>query len=297
MTGENDLLRIGELSRRVGLSEHVLRAWERRYDVLRPERTEGGFRLYSPADERRVRRMQDALGEGLSTAEAARRATAEVPVTPTPVTLDEGRERLVAALDDFDTTSAHAALDALLAGHDTDAVLGQVVLPYLHDLGRRWESGQVDVTQEHFASNLLRARLAALVQDAADGPTALLACPPGEQHDLPLLVLAVGLGRRGWRVVFLGADVPMSDLTHTAHSIHPGLVVLAATSESRLTAVADRVKELARATTVAVAGAGATPDLARTAGALVLTEDPVTAAGRLDDLIRTTSPDTNRTTR
>jgi methanogenic corrinoid protein MtbC1 len=241
--------------------------------------------------------MQDALAEGLSTAEAARRAIAEVPVTPTPVTLDEGRQRLAAALDDFDATSAHTTLDALLAGNDTDAVLGQVVLPYLHDLGRRWESGEVDVTQEHFASNLLRARVAALAQDRADGPTALLACPPGELHDLPLLVLAVGLGRRGWRVVFLGADVPMADLTHTAHSIHPDLVVLAATSEPRLTAVADRVTALARATTVAVAGAGAGPDLAKATGTLLLAEDPVTAAGRLDDLIRTAGHKTNRTAR
>lgn len=297
MTGDGDLLRIGELSRRVGLSEHVLRAWERRYAVLRPERTAGGFRLYSPADEQRVRRMQAALDEGLSTAEAARRATAEVPVTPAAVSLDEGGRRLANALDDFDADSAHAALDALLAGHDTDEVLGRVVLPYLHDLGRRWETGEVDVTQEHFASNLLRARLAALVQGSAEGRTALLACPPGELHDLPLLVLAVGLGRRGWRVVFLGADVPMSDLTHRAHSLQPDVIVLASTAEPRMSAVAGPLKALARATTVAVAGAGATQDLAESTGTLLLVEDPVTAADRLDDLTHHHPARTNRSAR
>jgi MerR family transcriptional regulator, light-induced transcriptional regulator len=68
------VLRIGELSRRVGVNGHVLRAWERRYLLLQPVRSEGGFRLYTEADERRVRRMRDHLARGLSAAEAARAA-------------------------------------------------------------------------------------------------------------------------------------------------------------------------------------------------------------------------------
>src|SRR5215213_4087010 len=73
------VLRIGELSRRLGVSDHVLRAWERRYGLLRPVRSAGGFRLYSAADLDRVRRMQAHLAQGLSAAEAARAALEEAP--------------------------------------------------------------------------------------------------------------------------------------------------------------------------------------------------------------------------
>src|SRR3984893_12841576 len=77
LPGDRALLRIGELSRRVGVSDHVLRAWERRYGLLQPVRSPGGYRLYSDADERRIRRMQAHLARGLSAAEAARVALSE----------------------------------------------------------------------------------------------------------------------------------------------------------------------------------------------------------------------------
>src|SRR5687768_8318863 len=104
------MLRIGELSRRLGVSEHVLRAWERRYGVLQPQRSAGGFRLYSPADEDRIRRMQAHLARGLSAAEAAAAALDEEPpgraaraqeVTPAG-TLADGAATLARTLHDMD---------------------------------------------------------------------------------------------------------------------------------------------------------------------------------------------------
>lgn len=284
---EEQRLRIGELGRRVGLSEHVLRAWERRYGVLRPERSSGGFRLYTVTDEKRVRRMQRALDDGLSPAEAARTAIAEVPEpAPTdgePVDLAAAAGELSVTLDRLDAEAAHDVLDRTLAVHDPEAVLARVVLPCLQQLGERWESGAVDVAQEHFASNLLRARLLPLVEHhGAGNRTAVLACPPGELHDLPLLVLAVGLGRRGWRTVFLGADVPLPDLTRTAHAVQPDVVVLAATDPARFDDALRPLKALAGATTLALAGAGASAEVAAAAGAVHLTDDPVTAADRID---------------
>src|SRR5690242_15840520 len=108
--GDQPLLRIGELSRRLGVSDHVLRAWETRYGLLQPVRTEGGFRLYSAADEARVRQMQAHLANGLSAAEAARAALAEDPSarpdvwltnTSEPITRELGAA-LRDALDAFD---------------------------------------------------------------------------------------------------------------------------------------------------------------------------------------------------
>src|SRR6188472_570946 len=154
-------LRIGELSRRTGVSPELLRAWERRYALLRPQRTEGGFRLYAQDDLRRVEAMRAHLGRGVSAAQAAALAlTAEQPPAagpPAPSTEDEmdsAGAALRTALDALDDTGAQAAFDELLARYGVDAILRDVILPYLHDLGQRWANGEASVAQEHFASAL-----------------------------------------------------------------------------------------------------------------------------------------------
>src|SRR5271166_7049613 len=183
------VLRIGELSRRLGVSDHVLRAWESRYGLLQPVRSAGGFRLYSEADESRVRRMQAHLARGLSAAEAARAALGEDngaghgraagPDRAAPAA-GELPGALRQALDAFDEPAAQAALDRLVSDLSVTTVLRDVVLPYLTELGERWESGTASIAQEHFASNLIRGRLAGLARGWGNGhgPRAVLACPP-----------------------------------------------------------------------------------------------------------------------
>ena len=163
---DEPLIRIGELSRRLGVSVDRLRAWERRYQLLQPMRTSGGFRLYSRADELRVRAMQDHLAAGLSAAEAARAALAADAAAPA----NASRRRrapardLSEALTEFDAIRAHALIDRLLAELGADAAIRDVILPLLHDLGERWVRAEVDVGQEHFASRLIEARLLALLR-------------------------------------------------------------------------------------------------------------------------------------
>ena len=201
---DRPLLRIGELSRRLGVSDHVLRAWESRYGLLQPVRSPGGFRLYSEADEARIRRMQAYLADGLSAAEAARaalgggtsHAPAGSPVRPSAASA--GSEPLAAlrqALDAFDEPAAQAVLDRLMTELSLPAVLRDVVLPYLADLGERWRRGTASIAMEHFASNLIRGRLAGLARGwgSGHGPQALLACPPGELHDMALMVFGIVL--------------------------------------------------------------------------------------------------------
>src|SRR6476660_4060995 len=84
---ERPTLRIGELSRRAGVSDHVLRAWETRYGLVHPVRSTGGYRLYSEADAERVRRMRGHLADGLSAAEAARTVLAEAGRVPAAETI------------------------------------------------------------------------------------------------------------------------------------------------------------------------------------------------------------------
>jgi DNA-binding transcriptional MerR regulator len=284
-------LRIGALSERVGVSSALLRAWEQRYGLLQPTRSAGGFRLYSAADEARVRSMQRHLASGVSAAEAAQLALAD----PVGGVQDERElaarpqrwaSELKAALDRFDEPAAQAAFDRLLAAFRLQTVLRDVVVPYLSELGRRWERGEASVAQEHFASNLLRGRLLGLARGWAEatGPRAVLACAPGELHDLSLIVFGLALAARGWSITYLGADTPIATIEETLAGVDRPLVVVAAMTPERFHAVHDELTALARGFRLALAGAGATKQLASATGAsLLLDEDPVTSAERVSD--------------
>ena len=282
-------LRIGELSRRVGVSEHVLRAWESRYGLLKPARSPGGYRLYSEDDQSRVRRMQAHLADGLAAAQAARAAIADEPAgriaraggqAGSRAELVDSADTLRRALDEMDEPGAQAVLDRLLTDFTVESVLRDVLLPYLHDLGERWEHGAVSVGQEHFASHVVRGRMAGLARGWGNGrgPRALLACPPGELHEMALLTFGIVLNRNGWRVGYLGANTPMLDLIQVASEIRPSLVALAASTPERFAAVVPDLVRLAGIATLALAGQGATQNLADETGARLITQDPVTAA-------------------
>jgi MerR family transcriptional regulator, light-induced transcriptional regulator len=289
---EPGYLRIGELARRTGASPELLRAWERRYGLLRPTRSQGGFRLYTAADEARVRRMRDHLARGVAAAEAARLAVdgeaVAVPpavattTAPSPPPLQAAARELAAALDRFQEEAAHDVLDRMLAAYRVETVLRDLLIPYLHDLGERWARGEVSVAQEHFAANLVRGRLLGLARGwgQGHGPAAVLACLPGEQHDLGLLAFGITLQRRGWRIIYLGPDTPIATIHQAIGRLTPELVVLTSTDTERVAASADAIADLARHTAVAMAGAGATAELAARTGARLLDTDPVTAAER-----------------
>lgn len=282
-------LRIGALSKRAGVSEHVLRAWETRYGLLAPARSPGGFRLYSDSDLRRVRRMRDFLAEGLSAAEAARAVLAEpgVPVAPAANsrTAVDGAATLQSALDDLDERAAHLVLDELFGALTIETVIRDVLIPYLHELGDRWSRGEVTVGQEHFASNLIRSRLAGLAPGwgGGHGPRALLACPPGELHDIALLSFGLVLRRSGSRVIYLGSDSPIADIEQAAAVLRPNVVMLSASDPDRFEPVRSDLARLAGDWSVALAGPGASAELASAVGAEHVTDDPVTAAERWTD--------------
>ena len=290
MGEEPPALRIGELSRRLGISEHVLRAWERRYGVLRPHRSTGGYRLYSAADERRLRRMQVHLAQGLSAAQAAQAALSEEPQPPPATNTGTGDADLAGAaadlawsLESFDEPGAQAALDRLLGSFTVGTVLREVILPYLHDLGERWAQGDASIAREHFASNVLRGRLASLARGwgTGYGPRAVLACAPGEQHDLGLLSFGIVAHQHGWRIEYLGPDTPLAELTQVARELSPALAVVVAVLPGRLYGLAAGLSEAASLVPLALAGAGASRALASKVGARLLAGDPVTEAERL----------------
>jgi MerR family transcriptional regulator, light-induced transcriptional regulator len=284
-------LRIGELSRRSGVSPELLRAWERRYGLLQPERSAGGLRLYTDDDLARVRVMQGHMSQGLAAREAAGLAAGE----PAPGAGGEterlapgesaflvhtafdpiaARADLARTLEAFDEPGAQAVIDDLLAVATLDALLSEVVIPYLHELGERWEHGEVSIAHEHFASNVLRGRLLGLARGwgRGSGRRAMLACPEGELHDLGLIAFGLALRERGWRIDYLGPNTPIASVAEAAATIEPDLLVLSSVAPEPLR----QLPEMA-AKRIAVAGAGAVGATAD----LLLTGDPVAEAERV----------------
>ena len=281
---------ISELSRRVGVSTAGLRAWERRYGLLQPRRTRGNYRLYSAIDEARVRLMKRHLEQGVPAAQAAELAAAArfsvVPGKGSAVDLIEAataRQDMQDALERYDETGAQRALERLFATFSPTAVVRDVLLPYLHEIGERWADAHLSVAQEHFASAFLHARLLALARgwDRGLGPRAVLACGPGEQHTLGLIAFGVALHQAGWRIVYLGADTPVAMAHEVADRVEPDLVVLTAALAGRLARSEDDLRALSARWPLALAGAGVTEQMACDCGARHLTQDPVTAAGSL----------------
>ena len=134
------------------------------------------------------------------------------------------------------------------AAFGREAVLRELILPALRQVEREWEQGTLAVSQEHFASNVIRARLLSLARlwGRGAGPVAVLACAPGEQHDISLLAFGLVLRSHGWRIIFLGADTPIATLAQAAEGTGSALTVLASFDPARLEAESTAIRRLAR---------------------------------------------------
>jgi methanogenic corrinoid protein MtbC1 len=231
--------------------------------------------------------MQRHLTEGYAAAEAAALATRTPTRTEEEIATPTAKDKLAAALANFDDGDAHAVFDALLARLSIDALLRDVILPYLHELGERWERGEVSIAQEHFASTLLRGRLLGLARGwgLGIGPVAILACAPGEQHDLGLLAFALALRARGWRILYLGPDTPIASVADAARSCDPAAIVISAVDPRVFRRHAEQLQQLALGTRIYLGGVGAAK-ASLVAGAVQLTGHPVDEAEQLTQLAR-----------
>jgi DNA-binding transcriptional MerR regulator len=278
-------IRIGELSKRLGISPQLLRAWERRYGLLQPDRTHGGLRLYSHRDEQRIKRMLAHLERGLPASEAARLAVrvergASDPDANGTSQHIQALEQAVAALDE---PKLQGALDRLFESVALAPALAEVIMPFLRKIGERWAQGEITIAEEHFASNLIGGRLRELARGwgGGVGPRALLACQPGERHELGLLCFGLALRERGWRIAYLGADTPVRDVGEATDRLAPAIVVLCAVSRERFAKAGSELLALGKRARVAIGGAGATEPLARRLGVQLLDGDAVGEAAAL----------------
>jgi DNA-binding transcriptional MerR regulator len=248
---------------RTGVPADTFRAWERRHGLPKPTRTAGNQRLYSERDVAAIRWLREQTAAGLSISQAVRRyrtrehggRRAAGDGAGAPAMLPPGgaeaagyarwRARILGALARFETGDADRAFEEALALGTVEDVCTRVVQPVLIEIGERWARGEVAVGAEHFATAFFVRKLGALFNVAqvehGRGPL-LAACPDGEQHEVGLLMVSLFLARRGYRVVYLGQNVPLPDLQAAVRGVRPVMVLLSSATSGgaeRLIAAAE----------------------------------------------------------
>jgi DNA-binding transcriptional MerR regulator len=231
---------LGAVSAETGVKRATLRAWERRYGLPHPERSEGGHRLYSQRDMDTVKWLVARQREGLRIHGAVAlwqglQAEGRDPLPSAPEapqargqTMQALRDEWVAACMAFDEARAEQALTEAFARYPPEMVCVELLSAGIASIGQAWYDGQATVQQEHFASALAMRRVESLLL-AAPPPTRagriLTVCPPGEQHVFGLLTLTYLLRRHGWETIYLGANVPLARLGDVLRTARPALIV------------------------------------------------------------------------
>jgi DNA-binding transcriptional MerR regulator len=219
---------IEAVARRTGVRAATLRKWEQRYQVLRPERTAGSHRRYSERDVLRVEWLKARLAEGYRIGEAAALlgAPGELPGSDTTAL----RDALAAAAMNGARPGFGALLEECFALYPPVAAVEEVVAPALRAIGERWQAAELSVADEHRASALVRRKLHGLIDANPSGRAmALLACAPGERHEIGLLCAGILLQATGVGIVYLGPDTPVAQALDLARDLGCEAVGLSAT--------------------------------------------------------------------
>ncbi|MFO0727799.1 MAG: MerR family transcriptional regulator [Myxococcota bacterium] len=230
--------RINVVAERTGIPAATLRAWERRYGIPTPSRTESAYRLYSEHDIGLLERMNDLCKSGLSAAEAAKTALEETPTPVVPAAQDMGRskealvEQILDAILRFDPFLLETVVSFAMSVAPPLTSFDQIFRPALQEIGSLWESGRISVAQEHLASEVIGRALRSmrlLVEPSEGDRLVLLACLEDEEHALPLYGVAFRFASWGYRTVVLGPRTPPSALATAVDALKPTVIGLSAT--------------------------------------------------------------------
>ena len=256
------LFTAGEVEQRTGIPATTLRQWERRYGLPNPQRSAGGYRLYSRNDLSVIEFFKTQIAQGVSVSRAAQlyaleqslpslqRSSASA-VQSDAVQLDavpnasspqvQSPTALVAQLVDSTTNGDSLKADRVLAQAyatmSIESVVLELIQPTLIEVGERWHRGEITIAHEHQSSHYLRGKLHHLLELAGSprhGPTVILACPPGEWHEIGALSIAIFMRRAGIRTHYLGANTPIPDLARFAREVRASAVMLSVSSSEVL---------------------------------------------------------------
>lgn len=261
--------RVKTVAELTGIPRNTLLAWERRYRLLAPDRTDSGYRLYSDREVAYLRGLKSLLDGGLSIGEAIGRLPppGAGPSEPEAAELWYLVWRPLLA---FSREGAAAPLRRVAQLSFEEAVQ-RVWVPLLAETGRAWESGEITVAQEHFVSGVVRENLLSMFRaldgGTGAGPRVAITTVPDERHDIPALCLAVRVAAWGWRVTWLGADVPVGDTCAYLVNHRPDLLVVSAVytdDRTRLVEAVFQLRDGAPVETTVVAGGPGLAGLART---------------------------------
>jgi DNA-binding transcriptional MerR regulator/methylmalonyl-CoA mutase cobalamin-binding subunit len=250
--------RIGDVASRTGLSEHVIRAWERRYGVPVPQRTAGGYRVYTEDDVRLLRRLRELTEDGVPiseavnvaanrAAESAERGTS-VAASANGAQVRAWERAIITAAMSLDQRAVEAALDQALAALPALVVYERLMVNVQRQVGEHWGEGRLGVAEEHLVSQVVRARLVRLFHTApANGRRHVVcACFPEDQHEIGLLGAALRFRRAGFRVTYLGARTPAAELTRVVRELRPDVVALSCVQDPGARVVRNVLREVSR---------------------------------------------------
>jgi len=251
MTAINELSDEGKytiklVSDLTGVLPVTLRAWERRYDVLMPERRENRYRLYSDRDVAIINWLNSRLASGISISTAASnlhnfRLKNQWPeIVPIGITQDKVAvsippdhyaEELLNLLTHHNEAGAGILIQEIISRYNLETMLMEIITPCLISIGDGWYKGNITISTEHFASAFIRSRLYNLFQSypiVSRGDNILIGCAPTEEHELGALMMSLLLRSKGYRVEFLGPNLHLDDLIDYSKSVKPSMVILTA---------------------------------------------------------------------
>jgi MerR family transcriptional regulator, light-induced transcriptional regulator len=282
---------VNEVVERTAIAAGTLRQWERRYGVPSPERSDSGYRLYSDDDVRAIQAMKSHIADGVPPSRAAELVALSDQQRAEPIPAGAFRRRLVEAFLALDEDRAERVLSEAHALHPVETVVPDVVAGAMVDIGELWHEGRIDVTSEHFSSSFVQGWLRHLMSLAGShmhGTVVIVACAPGDHHELGALMLAVLLRRAGYAVYYVGADTPVEDLAAMAHQVGAGAVMISASAEWTLNALqqhADLLKTMAPRMVYGGAAFDRDPAWAESLGGIYLADDVGEAVKRFDVIV------------
>jgi len=275
------LFPIGTVSEITGVNAVTLRAWERRYGLIQPERTPKGHRLYSQTDVDKIQQIVEELGKGIAISRVAEALHTLPSLENSEADVWERyRTRMIDAVSQFDESVLDEVYNEAMSLYPVDIVTRQLLTPLLKHLGERWQSTQGSVAEEHFFSVFMRNKLGARFHHRNmrnTGPCLIAACLPGEHHEFGLLLFALAAHARGYRLILLGANMPLAELPHVIQRTRSDGIVLSGSIEMDTASFRAEMQNLVEVSSIPVFVGGRVAekyrDLIDAAGATPLQED------------------------